>query len=32
MEGEELRQALEGADAPRELQSPDELQWAQMRH
>ena len=32
MEGDELRQALEGADAPRELQSPDELQWAHLRH
>jgi cell division protease FtsH len=32
LEGEELRLALEGADAPRELQSPDELQWAHLRH
>jgi len=32
IEGDELRVSLEGADAPADLQSPDESQWAQMRH
>jgi cell division protease FtsH len=32
IEGEELREALEGAEAPPTLQGPDELQWAQLRH
>jgi cell division protease FtsH len=32
IEGDALRLTLEGADAPRELQSPDELQWAHLRH
>jgi cell division protease FtsH len=32
IEGDELRLALEGADAPRDLQSPDEQQWAHLRH
>jgi cell division protease FtsH len=32
IEGDELRQSLEGADAPAELQSPDEQLWAQTRH
>jgi cell division protease FtsH len=32
IEGDELRQALEGAEAPPALQGPDELQWAQLPH
>ncbi|HXU71688.1 MAG TPA: ATP-dependent zinc metalloprotease FtsH [Polyangia bacterium] len=32
IEGDELREALEGAEAPPPLQGPDELQWAQLRH
>jgi cell division protease FtsH len=32
IEGDELREALEGAEAPPTLQGPDELQWAQLRH
>jgi cell division protease FtsH len=32
IEGEELRTALEGAEAPAPLQGPDELQWAQLPH
>jgi cell division protease FtsH len=32
IEGEELRIALDGAEAPSSLQSADELQWAQLRH
>jgi cell division protease FtsH len=32
IEGEELRAALEGAEAPPALGAPDELQWAQLRH
>jgi cell division protease FtsH len=32
IEGEELRTALEGAEAPPSLQGPDEQQWAQLRH
>jgi cell division protease FtsH len=32
IEGDELRCALEGAEAPPDLQSADEQQWAQMRH
>ena len=31
IEGDELRTALEGAEAPPALQGPDELQWAQLR-
>ena len=30
IEGDELRAALEGAEAPPALQGPDELQWAQL--
>ncbi|MCA1663802.1 MAG: hypothetical protein LC659_05965, partial [Myxococcales bacterium] len=32
IEGNELRSALEGAEAPPALQGPDELQWAQLAH
>jgi cell division protease FtsH len=32
IEGDELRVALEGAEAPPPLQGPDELQWAQLPH
>jgi cell division protease FtsH len=32
IEGDELRTALEGAEAPPALQGPDELQWAQLPH
>jgi len=32
IEGDELRTALEGAEAPPALQGPDELQWAQLAH
>ncbi len=32
IEGDELRHALEGAEAPPPLQGPDELQWAQLPH
>jgi len=32
IEGDELRTALEGAEAPPSLQGPDELQWAQLAH
>ncbi|MGZ3406638.1 MAG: ATP-dependent zinc metalloprotease FtsH [Polyangia bacterium] len=32
VEGEELRVALDGAEAPPSLQGADELQWAQLRH
>jgi cell division protease FtsH len=32
VEGEELRAALEGAEAPAPLQGADELQWAQLPH
>jgi cell division protease FtsH len=32
IEGEELRVALEGAEAPPSLQGPDEQHWAQLRH
>ena len=32
IEGDELRAALEGAEAPPSLQGPDELQWAQLPH
>ncbi|MCU1282140.1 MAG: cell division protein FtsH, partial [bacterium] len=32
IEGEELRAALEGAEAPPSLQAPDEQHWAQLRH
>jgi cell division protease FtsH len=32
IEGDELRQSLEGADAPPDLQAPDEQLWAQTHH
>ncbi|HEX8953746.1 MAG TPA: ATP-dependent zinc metalloprotease FtsH [Polyangia bacterium] len=32
IEGEELRSALEGAEAPPALQASDEMQWAQLPH
>jgi cell division protease FtsH len=32
IEGEELRVALEGAEAPASLQGPDEQQWAHLPH
>ena len=32
VEGEELRAALDGAEAPPSLQGADEQQWAQLRH
>jgi cell division protease FtsH len=32
IEGDELRTALEGAEAPPTLQGPDEQQWAQLPH